>query len=180
LYEDYYIGLPSTQDKFELTLGIWLEYIAIIVLLIRKMKTDEDLAYPRLKKIGVVQSILKRIEDCPLQGTEGAPDAWLNLSDNFIDGLDGLKVGDTVVLLTWFHLANRETLKCYPRREVHAAHVGVFSTRSPDRPNPIGLHTVKILSIEPGRLKVYPLEALDGTLLLDIKPMLAVDFRELS
>jgi tRNA-Thr(GGU) m(6)t(6)A37 methyltransferase TsaA len=140
------------------------------------MKTDENLAYPRLEKIGVVHSTLKKIEDCPLQGSEGAPEAWLHISRNFMEGLDGLKVGNSVILLTWFHLANRETLKCYPRKEIHAPHVGVFSTRSPDRPNPIGLHTVKILAIEPGKLKVHPLEALDGTFLIDIKPVLPVDF----
>ena len=139
------------------------------------MKTGEPLAYPTLKKIGMVRSSLANIEDCPLQGDEGAPEAWLEIDPNFVEGLDGLKVGSFVILLTWFHLAKRETLKCYPRKEIHAAHVGVFSTRSPDRPNPIGLHRVKILAIGPGKLQVYPLEALDGTALIDIKPALPGD-----
>lgn len=125
-----------------------------------------------VKPVGTVQSELKRREDCPLQGNEGAPEAWLKIADEFIEALDGIKVGSEAILLTWFHLANRDVLKCYPRNETNAPHVGVFTTRSPDRPNPIGLHTVKILAIERGRIKVFPLEALDGTLLLDIKPVI--------
>jgi tRNA-Thr(GGU) m(6)t(6)A37 methyltransferase TsaA len=126
-----------------------------------------------LTPIGIVQSTLKRKEDCPLQGSEGAPEAWLVLDPKFADGIQGLQVGSSVILLTWFHLADRETIKCYPRNQVDAPHVGVFSTRSPDRPNPIGLHTVKILAVERAKLKVFPLEALDGTLLLDIKPVIS-------
>ncbi|HYI78535.1 MAG TPA: tRNA (N6-threonylcarbamoyladenosine(37)-N6)-methyltransferase TrmO [Chryseolinea sp.] len=125
-----------------------------------------------VKPVGIVQSELTRREDCPLQGNEGAPEAWLKITDEFIEALDGIKVGSDAILLTWFHLANRDVLKCYPRNETNAPHVGVFTTRSPDRPNPIGLHTVKILAIERGRIKVFPLEALDGTLLLDIKPVI--------
>jgi tRNA-Thr(GGU) m(6)t(6)A37 methyltransferase TsaA len=125
-----------------------------------------------VKPVGIVQSELTRREDCPLQGNEGAPEAWLKITDEFIEALDGIKVGSDAILLTWFHLANRDVLKCYPRNETNAPHVGVFTTRSPDRPNPIGLHTVKILAMERGRIKVFPLEALDGTLLLDIKPVI--------
>ena len=121
------------------------------------------------RKIGEVRSSLHRREDCPLQGEEGAPDAWLHIADEYRTALDSLAPGDTVVLLTWLHLADRNTLKCYPRNQVDAAHVGVFSTRSPDRPNPIGLHTVRILAIEDNRVKVYPLEALDGTIVIDMK-----------
>ncbi|HZB13445.1 MAG TPA: tRNA (N6-threonylcarbamoyladenosine(37)-N6)-methyltransferase TrmO [Chryseolinea sp.] len=125
-----------------------------------------------VKPVGIVQSELTRREDCPLQGNEGAPEAWLKITDEFIEALDGIKVGSDAILLTWFHLANRDVLKCYPRNETNAPHVGVFTTSSPDRPNPIGLHTVKILAMERGRIKVFPLEALDGTLLLDIKPVI--------
>lgn len=133
------------------------------------METSETLL---LKKIGEVSSTLTSKEDCPLQGDEGAPEAWLHIEKEFVDGLDTLVPGSTVVLLTWLHLANRDIIKCYPRNETHASHVGVFATRSPDRPNPIGLHTVKILAIEENRLKVYPLEVMDGTILVDIKPAL--------
>jgi L-fuculose-phosphate aldolase len=139
---------------------------------LQSMTNGNDISY--LNFIGVVQSSLLRKEDCPLQGDEGAPEAWLLIRKEFMDGLDGLKVGNSIILLTWFHLADRSVLKCYPRRETNLPHVGVFTTRSPDRPNPIGLHTVKILDVEPGKLKVYPLEALDGTLLIDIKPVIAV------
>lgn len=125
-----------------------------------------------VKPIGIVQSPLRRREDCPLQGDEGAPEAWLKIYDEFVQGLDGIRVGSEAILLTWFHLANRDVVKCYPRNQVNAPHVGVFTTRSPDRPNPIGLHIVKVLAVEPGRVKVYPLEALDGTLLVDIKPVI--------
>ena len=125
-----------------------------------------------IKKIGKVQSMLQRKEDCPLQGDEGAPEAWIQIEEQHMAAIDSLAPGNSVIILTWFHLADRDTLKCYPRNQVDAPHVGVFSTRSPDRPNPIGLHTVKILAIEGNRLKVYPLEALDGTIVIDIKPVL--------
>ena len=125
-----------------------------------------------LKPIGVVESSLTDKDNCPLQGEEGAPEAWLKIEPAFAEGLDGLNVGSEIILLTWFHLASRDVVKCYPRRQVNAPHVGVFTTRSPDRPNPIGLHPVKVLAIEQSRIKVYPLEAIDGTLLIDIKPVI--------
>ena len=125
-----------------------------------------------LNPIGVVESSLTDKDNCPLQGEEGAPEAWLKIEPAFAEGLDGLNVGSEIILLTWFHLASRDVVKCYPRRQVNAPHVGVFTTRSPDRPNPIGLHPVKVLAIEQSRIKVYPLEAIDGTLLIDIKPVI--------
>ena len=125
-----------------------------------------------LKPIGYVRSDLKRIEDCPLQGNENAPEAWLEIEPGFTDGIDDIGVGSEVVLLTWFHKANREVIKCYRRNEIESPPVGVFNTRSPDRPNPIGLHIVKVLEIIKGKIRVFPLEALDGTPLIDIKPVL--------
>lgn len=136
------------------------------------MVNDEDISH--LTFIGHVQSTLKRIEDCPLQGAEGAPEASLLINSNFAEAVSGIKVGDSLIVLTWLHLADRSVLRCYPRNEVHAPHVGVFSTRSPDRPNPIGLHSVKVMAVEQGKLTVYPLEALDGTLLLDLKPVINI------
>lgn len=130
---------------------------------------------PSLRFIGVVQSTLKRREDCPLQEFEGAPEAWIIVDENYTEALDGLNVGNEIILLSWLHLADRNVLKCYPRNETTAPHVGVFNTRSPDRPNPIGLHTVKILAIERDKLKVHPLEALDGTFIVDIKPVIRPD-----
>ena len=125
-----------------------------------------------LHPIGVVRSQLHRREDAPRQGTEGAPDAWLLLSPQYIEALDGIMVGAKIVVLTWLHLAHRDCLKVRPRNEILAQPTGVFATRSPDRPNPIGLHRVTVLEIDLQRgLKVEPLEALDGTPIIDIKPV---------
>lgn len=127
----------------------------------------------RLRPVGWVRSSLKEREECPHQGWEGAPDAWLEMESGFVEALDGITPGSEVVLLTWFHEALRDVLKLHPRGNPQNPLCGVFSTRSPDRPNPIGLHRVHVLEIEEGRLlRVRPLEALDGTPILDIKPVL--------
>jgi tRNA-Thr(GGU) m(6)t(6)A37 methyltransferase TsaA len=126
-----------------------------------------------LQPIGEVRSSLKQIEDCPLQETEGAPQAWLEISGDFQEGLEGLRAGSEIILLTWLHLANRGILKSIVRNNYGSPPTGVFSTRSPNRPNPIGLHQVKILEIKgDGKLLVSPLEVLDGTPILDIKPVI--------
>lgn len=128
-------------------------------------------SYP-VRPIGVVRSELRRREDAPRQGDEGAPDAWLLLFPLFIEGLEGLTTGMEIVVLTWLHLADRSMLKVRPRNEPLASPTGVFATRSPERPNPIGLHRVTVLEIDPQRgIKVNPMEALDGTPVLDIKPI---------
>jgi len=123
-----------------------------------------------IQPIGYVRSSLKRLEDCPLQESEGAPEAVVEIDAGFVDAIRGVRVGDSLVLLTWFHKADRSVLQCYPRRETEAPVTGVFTTRSPDRPNPIGLHRVTVTEVLPGKLKVHPLEALDGTPVIDIKP----------
>ena len=106
--------------------------------------TDLDPVDPyRLRPIGVVRSSLKRRQDSPHQGWEGAPDAWLEIDSAFAAGLDGVTAGSELVLLTWFHEARRDVLKVHPRGNPNNPLRGVFSTRSPDRPNPIGLHRVK-------------------------------------
>ena len=126
------------------------------------------------RPIGIVRSALKTRDEAPRQGREGAPDAWLEIGAAFREGLEGILPGSEVLLLTWFHLASREPLKVHPRRNANLPLCGVFATRSPDRPNPIGLHRVTVLEVDPGRgLHVAPLEALDGTPLLDIKPVLS-------
>lgn len=126
-----------------------------------------------LRPVGIVRSKLKRREDCPHQGWEGAPDAWVEIDPAFADGLDGIAPGCEVVLLTWFHQARRNVLKLHPRNNPQNPLRGVFTTRSPDRPNPVGLHRVEVLEVDiPGRLRVHPLEALDGTPIIDIKPIL--------
>jgi tRNA-Thr(GGU) m(6)t(6)A37 methyltransferase TsaA len=125
-----------------------------------------------LHPIGVIRSSLQSREDTPKQGDEGAPEAWLLLSPQWIEALNGLKIGAEIVVLTWLHLADRTLLKVHPRDETLAPPTGVFATRSPNRPNPIGLHRVTILEIDPQQgLRVHPLEALDGTPILDIKPV---------
>jgi tRNA-Thr(GGU) m(6)t(6)A37 methyltransferase TsaA len=127
-----------------------------------------------LKPVGVVRSVLKSRDECPKQGREGAPDAWLEIDSDFADALDGLAVGQEILVLTWLHEGRRDLLKVHPRGNPNASLQGVFSTRSPDRPNPIGLHRVEVMEIrKPGRVRVRPLEALDGTPILDIKPVLA-------
>jgi tRNA-Thr(GGU) m(6)t(6)A37 methyltransferase TsaA len=126
-----------------------------------------------LRPIGVVRSELMTREKAPLQGSEGAPEAWVEIDPAFADALAGVAKGDEVILLTWLHLSHRDVLKVHPRGDPENPLTGVFATRSPDRPNPIGLHRVRVLDVDgPTRLRVWPLEALDGTPVVDIKPVL--------
>ena len=126
-----------------------------------------------LTPIGHVRSSLVDRAQAPMQGSEGAPDAWIDIERPFADALAGVGVGDDLVVITWLHQANRETLKVHPRDNADAPLRGVFATRSPDRPNPLGLHRVTVLAIEGTKLKVGPLEAIHGTPVVDIKPVLA-------
>ncbi len=123
--------------------------------------------------IGVVHSELTHLEDAPMQGDEGAPEAWLELTPQVAKGLIGITPGDELILLTWFHLAERDVLEVHPRGDLNRPLTGVFATRSPDRPNPIGLHRVTVLEVAEQKLRVAPLEAIDGTPIVDIKPVLA-------
>jgi tRNA-Thr(GGU) m(6)t(6)A37 methyltransferase TsaA len=126
-----------------------------------------------LWRIGTVRSPLKSREDCPKQGFEGAPDAWLEIDPAFVGALDGLEVGRDVLVLTWMHEADRSLLQVHPRGDLARPMRGVFATRSPDRPNPIGLHRVEIVEMQlPARIRVRPLEAVDGTPVIDIKPVM--------
>jgi tRNA-Thr(GGU) m(6)t(6)A37 methyltransferase TsaA len=130
---------------------------------------------PTLTPIGVVRSPLTSLEDAPRQGDEGAPDAEVVLEPHFAAGLAGLAPGDRVVLLTWFHLASRDVLTVHPRGDTSRPPQGVFATRSPDRPNPIGLHEVEVTGVDGSTLRVRGLEAIDGTPVIDVKPVLAAD-----
>ena len=125
-----------------------------------------------IQPIGTVRSELTRLEAAPRQGDEGAPEAWLDLTAQVAQGLAGVLPGDELMVLTWFHLANRDVLQVHPRDRRDAPLTGVFATRSPDRPNPVGLHRVSVLEIDGPRLRVAPLEAVDGTPIVDIKPVL--------
>lgn len=128
-----------------------------------------------IEPVGYVRSELRRLEDAPMQGDEGAPEAWLELTPHAAPGLMGITAGDELILLTWLHLAQRDVLQVHPRGDINRPLTGVFATRSPDRPNPIGLHRLKVLEAEEYRLRVAPLEAIDGTPIIDIKPVLASD-----
>ena len=127
---------------------------------------------PNLQIIGTIHSDLKRIEDCPLQENENAPKAAIEVYPEYLEGIKDIKPGSKVILLTWLHQADRSVIKCVTRNNYNTPKIGVFSTRSPDRPNPIGLHIVTVLSVEANRLMVTALEVLDQTPLIDIKPAL--------
>jgi tRNA-Thr(GGU) m(6)t(6)A37 methyltransferase TsaA len=126
-----------------------------------------------LSAIGFLHSPLKQREEAPNQGREGAPDAWLEVNETVAEGLEGIAVGDEIIVITWLHQAQRDILKVHPRGDEAIPLAGVFATRSPDRPNPLGLHRVTVLSIAGTRLKVGPVEAIDGTPVVDIKPVLS-------
>ena len=125
-----------------------------------------------LHPVGWVESPLVARDQAPRQGDEGAPDAWLVIAPDMQAAMRDLEVGAEIVVLTWLDRARRDVQLVHPRGDPASAQRGVFSTRSPDRPNPIGLHTVQILAIEGTRIRVRNLEALNGTPIVDIKPPL--------
>lgn len=125
-----------------------------------------------VRPIGYVRSAIRSRADAPKQGREGAPDVWLEIEADVAAGIDGIAAGDEIIVLTWLHLARRDELKVHPRGDTANALTGVFDTRSPDRPNPIGLHRVVVREVAGARLLVGPLEAIDGTPIVDIKPAL--------
>jgi len=125
-----------------------------------------------LHPIGRVESPLIDLRDAPAQGDEGAPNAWLVLDDELGPAMRDLDVGAQVIVLTWLDRADRTVLEVHPRGDPNRPLEGVFSTRSPDRPNPIGLHEVEIVTIDGRRIEVRGLEAIDGTPIVDIKPYL--------
>jgi tRNA-Thr(GGU) m(6)t(6)A37 methyltransferase TsaA len=126
-----------------------------------------------IEPIGVIRSTLTKLEEAPMQGDEGAPEAWLELTPQVAQGLMGIEAGDELIVLTWLHLAERDVLQVHPRGDLSRPLTGVFATRSQDRPNPIGLHRISVLEVTEQKLRVAPLEAIDGTPILDIKPILA-------
>ena len=128
-----------------------------------------------VEQIGVVHSPLTDLEAAPKQGDEGAPDAWLAFDVRVVAGLDGIAPGDELILLTWLHRADRDVLSVHPRGDASRPPQGVFGTRSPHRPNPIGLHRVTVLVVDGARLCVRDLEAVDGTPIVDVKPVLSQD-----
>jgi tRNA-Thr(GGU) m(6)t(6)A37 methyltransferase TsaA len=124
----------------------------------------------RIRPIGVIRSSLKTRTAAPKQGREGAPDAWLEIHPSLSGGLAGIAVGDEIIVVTWLHRARRDVLHVHPRGDRRLRLTGVFATRSPDRPNPLGLHPVTVREIAGNRLRIGPIEAIDGTPVVDIKP----------
>src|SRR5215813_10906097 len=133
-----------------------------------------------LQPVGFIRSTVKGREDAPRQGPEGAPDAWLEIEPRFAEALLGMEVGHELIVITWLHRAKRDVLKGHPRNDPNRPLTGVFYTRSPARPNPLGLHPVTVLEIDPPsrdgcgatsgiRIKIGPIEAFDGTPVVDIK-----------
>jgi tRNA-Thr(GGU) m(6)t(6)A37 methyltransferase TsaA len=131
-----------------------------------------------LTPIGAVESPLTDPASAPKQGDEGAPEASIVLQSPMLPALEGIRPGDPVLVLTWFHLARRDVLRVHPRSDPARPEQGVFSTRSPDRPNPIGLHRVEVIAVEGNRIRVRNLEAVDGTPVIDIKPVLGIAIGE--
>jgi tRNA-Thr(GGU) m(6)t(6)A37 methyltransferase TsaA len=128
--------------------------------------------------VGRVESTLTDVAAAPNQGDEGAPDAWLVFEPAVREALDGIHAGDEVLVLTWLDRARRDVLRVHPRGDRSRPEQGVFATRSPDRPNPIGLHRVRVLAVDGLRVHVSDLEAVDGTPILDVKPVLSGDVGE--
>lgn len=133
------------------------------------LKKNED---SRLRPIGYVRSSFLTLEECPFQGDHNCPPARINIDPAFAEGLEDLKPDQEIIIITLLHKASRQTLKCRPKNDPEKPLRGVFSTRSPNRPNPLGLHQARIISMDTGMLLVHPLEVLDGTPVVDIKPVL--------
>lgn len=135
------------------------------------MKTTREKRF-YLRPIGIIHSSIKERSKAPRQGSEGAPDAWLEVSPWASAGLRGIAVGAKILVITWLHRGRRDVFEVYPRGDRSHGLWGVFATRSPDRPNPLGLHPVTVLEVVGKRLRIEPMEAIDGTPVVDIKPVL--------
>jgi L-fuculose-phosphate aldolase len=163
-------------------MNIFFLFIAFVLLSSCFLSSQEGYAMDKeflqknecvFRPIGLVRSPIKSLHDAPKQGDEGGPEAWLEIAPEYLEALEGLKVGKEIIVLTWLHLGRRDRLKVHPRGNPANPLQGVFATRTPHRPNPIGLHQVKILEMDRQRgLRVNNLECLDQTPILDIKPVL--------
>lgn len=131
-----------------------------------------------LAPIGKVSSPLSDPAVAPKQGDEGAPEAWITLDPELAAGLEGIAAGDEILVITWLDRARRDVLRVHPRGDASRPPQGVFATRSPDRPNPLGLHRVELAEIDGNRLRVRNLEAVDGTPVLDLKSVLSEEIGE--
>jgi tRNA-Thr(GGU) m(6)t(6)A37 methyltransferase TsaA len=129
----------------------------------------------KLRPIGTIRSSIKNRKGAPKQGSEGAPNAWLEMHSFAALGFEGISKGDELFVVTWLHQGKREVLQVRPRSDPRRALTGVFATRSPDRPNPLGLHRVTVRGVEKKRLRIGPIEVIDGTPVVDIKPVLSCE-----
>jgi len=127
----------------------------------------------QLRPVGIIRSTLRERGQAPRQGSEGAPDAWLEVRPWAARALEGVGPGDALIVITWLHRGRRDVLRVRPRGDRRRRLAGVFATRSPDRPNPLGLHSVTVREIAGNRLRLGPIEAIDGTPVVDIKPELS-------
>jgi tRNA-Thr(GGU) m(6)t(6)A37 methyltransferase TsaA len=134
---------------------------------------EDSMSSFEIRPIGTVSSNLKTLDAAPRQADEGAPEAWLVFEPEAVAGLRNIRPGDDLILITWLDRARRDVLSVHPRGDASRTAEGVFSTRSPHRPNPLGLHDVKVTAVEGGRLRVQGLEAIDGTPI--VKPVLNPD-----
>ena len=130
------------------------------------------------KAIGRVESPLTDLELAPRQADEGTPEAWLVFEPEMLEGLPSIRPGEEVIVITWLDRARRDVSSVHPRGDTGRAQEGVFSTRSPHRPNPIGLHQARVTGIDGPRVRVSSLEALDGTPIMDLKPALGGDISQ--
>ena len=146
---------------------------------VKKLHTVRMKARPKggdsaqLRPIGVIRSRIKKRSQAPKQGSEGAPDAWLEVSPFAAQGFEGLLPGTDILVITWLHQGRRDILKVHPRSDPRRPLTGVFATRSPDRPNPLGIHRVTVRRVTKNRLRIGPIEVIDGTPVVDIKPALS-------
>jgi tRNA-Thr(GGU) m(6)t(6)A37 methyltransferase TsaA len=129
-----------------------------------------------LRPVGHLRSALRDLESAPRQGNEGGPDAWLEIEPALSTALRGIAAGDELIVITWLHRAQRDVLEVHPRGDPAVPLAGVFATRSPHRPNPLGLHRVTVREIDGSRLRIGPIEAIDGTPVVDVK--IALDGRD--
>jgi tRNA-Thr(GGU) m(6)t(6)A37 methyltransferase TsaA len=148
------------EKRIRVRIGAWL---------IKSMKVTPKMKSYALQPVGFIRSTVKGREDAPRQGPEGAPDAWLEIEPRFAEALLGVEVGHELIVITWLHEAKRNVLKGHPRNDPNRPLTGVFYTRSPTRPNPLGLHPVTVREIDGMRVKIGPIEAFDGTPVVDIK-----------
>ncbi|BDG05117.1 tRNA (N6-threonylcarbamoyladenosine(37)-N6)-methyltransferase TrmO [Anaeromyxobacter oryzae] len=138
----------------------------------REERSGERATRFSLRPIGIIRSALKERSEAPRQGSEGAPDAWLDVQPWAREGLRGIAAGDELLVITWLHQGRRDVLRVHPRGDSRLPLAGVFATRSPDRPNPLGLHVVTVRRRLGSRLRIGPMEAIDGTPVVDVKPVL--------